>query len=74
MFIHAFHYSTAKCDSCGRLGVKRTFSSKSRNFCSLACSKIMGKKGDGAQQVGKVFICTEYSFNQALQLQWGQLE
>lgn len=48
--LSCFTTSTAKCDACGRLGVKRTFQQKQKNFCSLACSKTMGKKSDASQQ------------------------
>lgn len=46
-----FNFFAAKCDNCGRLGVKRTFQVKKKNFCSLSCSKAMGKRGDATLQV-----------------------
>ncbi|CAL8079732.1 unnamed protein product [Orchesella dallaii] len=39
---------SVKCDNCGRLGVKSTYKIKQKNFCSVQCSKIMGKPADRA--------------------------
>ncbi|XP_011293988.1 polycomb protein Sfmbt isoform X2 [Musca domestica] len=60
----------AVCERCGAIGVKHTFYTKSRRFCSMACARgelyslVVNKQGFTTQQQQQAIFNMENNFNE----------
>ncbi|XP_073826823.1 scm-related gene containing four mbt domains isoform X2 [Musca autumnalis] len=60
----------AVCERCGAIGVKHTFYTKSRRFCSMACARgelyslVVNKQGYTTQQQQQALFNMENNFNE----------